>query len=316
MSTHAYIFEYCSVFSNKKIKIKPFNTETQILIIKKHLLTNFNNYELSLDFWIFLLQILQDHVSLEDRNNLTQLNILEIITLLIFLRTISVDNILKLNITFANDSTQNINLNLDINFITESWLSNIQENLNKNLNLFNINYKGFNIKLKLPTNVYQPFINFSETDQLKFNNFYEKYIYSYIDYIESEGEKFYLKEEEYVLLFKKMPIKILNELKNNIFSINEEIKKCDFYQNQEYIPNSLHFFDDSIPELLKLIFTEKLSNVMKEIYILARKNISINYVNGITAMDRLLYINMLEEEYKIKEQAMEEQSGINNAISL
>ena len=279
--------------------MKAMDSATQLLLIKKHILTDFDNFKSSLSFWNYLLDISKACIHPEDLSVLNELNVLDCLQLLIVLRCISCGNELKLIVypDATNEETK-ININLFLDVISDNWFENIKNKLEKNKESLLIKNDDFLLKITTPLNKNQPFIDFSSED---YNESLNNFIKNCIEYIQVKNNKFLIKDcstEEINLFIKKLPINFFNKIKKAVLEINQEINSCDFYQMPNFIKESIHFLNDSIPEILKLIYSEKMSNVLKEHYILSKKNMQNSYIEKISPVERQMFLSFIEEEYE------------------
>jgi len=312
-----YIFEFNPSFSNSILRVKAMDSATHLLLIKKHTLTDFDDYKSSLSFWNYLLDISKQCIHPEDLHFLNELNVLDCLQLLIVLRCISCGNELKLIVypDASNEETK-ININLFLDIISDNWFEKIKNKIEENEEKFLIKTEDFLLKINTPFNSRQPFIDFSS---LSYDLSLNDYIKNYVEYIQIKNDKFLIKnfsKEETDEFFNKLPINIFNKIKKTVLEINQEINSCDFYQMPDFIKESIHFLNDSIPEVLKLIYSEKISNVLKEHYILSKKNIQNIYIEKISPIERQMFLSFIEQEYELREKINAEQNGENNAVDM
>jgi len=253
---------------------------------------------------------------LKEKNSLYDLNCIEFLMFAIHLRSVSVGNVLEMYMESKelDEKTQkNKKIKIEIN------LSNLMSsvyNISMIIEKYNI-IKEKDVEIHIDWPNINSLNNFIKSKQ---ENVYEKindtlYEFVKILYINKTEINFtkYTKEQKEII-FGKLPVSIKNILQTQIFSFLNETTTISLFDNMAYLNEyKLNLYNDSIQDLIRLLYANNLTNLQAENVFLISKGFDLESINKMTPLEKQNYINLLTKHKQNEQQPNE--ASFSDAVS-
>jgi hypothetical protein len=284
--THALQFPY----TNTILNFKEIDNEQYTGLLKSN--TNLPpEYDYRVDYHQSVLTILTE--SLKDKSKIYDLNIIEYLMFCIRLRTISIGHTIELAINTDKDKNAKVIINF---FDLLKSVYDISENINE---YKVIKEDDIEIHLNWPMLKDEEFFlsNASENQLEKFLRslplFIEKVI---IKDKEFNFKKFSAKEKNSLL--EAIPASVKNIIQTNVLSLLKKVSAIPLFEIEEFSEYKLEFYNATIQDLVRFIFSGNEKNILQENIFLKKYNFSLDEINKMTPIEKTEYIHYFVEQIK------------------
>jgi len=277
-------------FCGKNICFREIKNEEQIAISKANLAMPLDNNEPIL-YNSFLKKIIFQCV--ENQEVLKELNIIEYILYATKLRMVCFGSNLELeqNLEESNDKQEfkKIKINIDL----QNFIKNLYE-ASKHINSTIVNFKDVEIILDWPNHKDQDyFLNIKKTNSIVSSLFYFIKTVKIKDKIINMWG-FTDKEREDI--FDSFSVSIRTKIQNEISKALQILSSQNLFGVKQLNDYRFSFYNTIYLDILRLFYSFNLKEIYREYYALASKQISPAYINDITAIERKLYLSIMQEE--------------------
>lgn len=297
--THALQFPY----TNTVLHFKEFNNKQFFNLIK----SNINlppEADYRVDYHYTVIDILSK--CLKNKEKIFDLNIIEFLMFCIRLRTISVGHTIELSI--KNEETKNTKIIINFFDLLKS-VYDIAENIKK----YKV-VKDENIEIHLNWPMLKDEEFFLENlthDQL------DKFLKSLPLFIERiiikdksfEFKKFDAKQKN--VLLESIPLSIKQIIQTNVLSLLKEISVIPLFEIKEFSEYKLEFFNATIQDLIRFIFSGDERSILQENVFLKKYNFSLNEIDNLTPLEKADYIHEYVEQLNKNNQNQDLNSNTN-----
>lgn len=289
-------------YTKTKIQFREISTNDQIALAKAGI--NFqSSREDLLDYFDISIDNFKN--SLKDKNVLLKINVVEYVLFLAKLRMLSVGNTMEF---FVKEGESKIKIQIDLNH----YMLKLYENTKS----FDDEMIENDIKIKLnwPTLEVMDLIKSNKKD---YEMVMDCIIY-FIEFIEIKGKKIVWNDFEMDLrqiLFNKLPIKIKNLIESHVYVAlqklaDNEVFGISFFKNERF-----GIFNLSFIEHIKMFFSYDIKSLYQEIYLLSSYGINTDYILNISPSERKIYIGIIQEQKKSKEDEKDPNTMFDRGMS-
>jgi hypothetical protein len=288
-------------FSKIKIIFREINTQEQLLISKANL-TFSNDKDSVYEYHKYILDVILNCV--KNKEDFLKIDIIEYVLFLVKLRTISIGSTIDF-ILKDEDKKNKTKIQID--------LKNYMLNLFKASDYFEDIKNSQFIEKELEVKISWPCL----TSIKNFNNFFGKEpqqykffndsLFEFLEYIKIKNDKIFLKflkKEEKLKLFEKLPVILKNKIENSVILAIKRLTNYDLFNISVFKDYRFSIYNFNFVEHVKLIFSYDLKSLFREIYYLASNNIDPRYVMSISDSERKMYLTIIQEETKRQEDAI------------
>jgi hypothetical protein len=297
-------------YTKSKIYFREINTEEQILITKANISFSNNKNDLY-EYHDYVLNVILKCI--KNKEDFYKINIIEYILFLTKLRIISTGS----TIDFVLKEEENKKSKTKIQIDLKSYMLNLfkASNFFEDLNNSIFSEKELEIKINWPL------LNSVKTFNSLFLNhkheyeIFENSLFEFVEYIKIKNKKIVLNQlnsEEKIKLFEKLPIILKNKIEVNIISAVKSLIEADLFNVSIFKDYKFSIYNLNFIEHIKMLFSNDLKSLFREIYYLAYSNLHPDYVMKISDSERKIYLTIIQEESQRQEEASK---GNSEALS-
>ena len=242
-----------------------------------------------LDYHRLLIEIIKD--SIQEKENLYKLNIVEFLMLCIRLRTVSISSTVELSLESEKKT------NVVINFY--DVLFNILSISNKIKNFEVINHEDTEIYLNWPL---------LQNEEYFLSNIKEEYITRFLNSVPLFIDKIKIKDTLFDFnlfnpnqkreLLDSLPASIKNIIQTNIITLLKEISEIYIFGVKQFDQYKLEFFNATIQDLIRFLFAGTEDSKILETVFLKKHGFSIQEINEMYPLEKNNLLNYLTQELK------------------
>jgi hypothetical protein len=310
MENYNYVLDL--PFTKTKLKFREINTNEQFALAKANL--SFPNDKNSLfEYNNYVHDLLLNCIS--NKEDFKKINIIEYVLFITKLRTISIGNTIEFLLN--NESKVKTKIQIDLReYLSNLYKASLVFEKEKDRTIVET-VKGNTVKIKLnwPNLNSLPF--FFELASKKSNEI-EIINYSLQEFIETvelgnqvaDCTQYTPKERTKMLDILPASIKlkiqeiVLNALKT---LINYDVFSVSYFKDQKF-----NFYSLSFVEHIKMFFSNDVKSLHQEIFYLSSYGLPPSYVMEISALERKIYISIIDEQRKKQEDNSNENLPISN----
>jgi len=292
-------------FSGKKIRFKEITTQQQIALAKANLSfpNTKNNY---FDYNDFVLKTIKN--SLENKEELDDINIVDYVLFLTKLRIISVGSIIELITKTDNQEFKTAKTTIDLNLFLKNLYFGATEAIKENL----ITEGNMEIKIGWPTvKSIKTFQQIIDNDyKIIFDSFQE-----FIEYIKIDDKKIIFSNFNSTQrneIFCKLSVSMLKKVQELILENVKKLNQCNLFGIESFKNNTFNLYNLSFIDFIRLFFTYDVRSLYQEIYFMAGENLLPEYVLTISPAERKVYSSIIIETRKKRENSQND--GVDNMI--
>lgn len=295
---NSFLYKVDLPFTQKIISFRDITTKEQLDLEKINLYYP-QDIDYYLNYFDSFYKIIKECV--ENQEDITDLNIIELILLCLKIRIISIGNILEFSIKTENEEVKNAKIKIELNDLIKSILESGISSL-KNTQ---IQEQDIVITLGWPSiKSIQFFYNLYFTDM----GSSEKIVESLPEYITEINIKDDLiqfsqfSHDQKEKIFDGLPASLKNKLQDAIIENINGLMSSDIFNISYFKDQRFNFYNLFFIEIIKMIFTQNPKRIYEEIYILSNFNIDSNYVMNLSSTERKIYISFIESQQKSQNQ--------------
>jgi hypothetical protein len=284
--THALQFPYTDTI----LVFKEFNNKQYLNLIKSN--TNLPpEPDYRIDYHQTVLDIISD--CLKHKSKIHNLNIIEYLMLCIRLRTISIGHTIELSI----NSDKNKNSKAIINFF--DLLKNVYDIAEYIKNYKTIKENDIEVHLDWPMLSDEEFFLANIKDEQ-----IEKFLKSlpfFIDKIIIKDKTFDFRSfnpTQKNELLETIPVSVKNIIQTNVLSLLKEISTIPLFEMEEFNDYKLEFYNATIQDLIRFIFSGDEKNIIQENIFLKKNNFTFDEINELTPLEKAEYVHYYVEQVK------------------
>ena len=282
-------------FSDTQIFYRDLNSKQQLVLAKSNVLFPIYGEDGAAEYAKILNTVILECV--ENKEDFSNLNIIEYILFITKLRIVSIGNSLELMFdhTKKHDEEKTVitlDLSTFVKLLHDSSLEAMKDAV--------VEYKNIRIKLDWPY-IKNENIFFQNTEKL-FSHILST-VPEYIKNIsvgDSEISMMGYTSNQKNEIYEKLPISIKNKIQEKVLNIVKTLSESNLFGIEKMNYFNFNFYNKSYQYFIRFLFAGDLRNIYQEYYILASKNINPSYVDGLSISDRRVFYSFVEEELKAK----------------
>jgi hypothetical protein len=281
--------------SEIKIFYKELNNRQFLALSKINLILPLNE-ETAADYATIFREIILE--SVKNKEDFLKLNIIDYILYLAKLREITVGEDLELYIKDVNVSDMPIKFNLKISSFIQRLYNLAKESLPNN----NLTIDNFNIEIDWPNLQDEEFfLKKLPNDSLSFADKVITSVPYFIKKITFNGnciDLINLNFKEKTQIYNNLPFSIRQNIQSLIIESVLKLKNGDIWnvKHLQEFSNGIDLYNVSYQAILRLFFSDDISGILEEYYMLASKGIEPFYLDSISVAERKVYITLLAKE--------------------
>lgn len=295
-----YLYNIELPISRVKFFYRELTSKEQILLSKANIMLPYGESDTNKDYGAFLQNIISNCI--KNKEDLKKINIIDYIILVIQIRIISVGPTIEMSF---KEEEKDIGIKMELNL--QSFIKNLFYAIQNILPLDNIEEGGVSVKLDWPR-VTDECIFLNKIEPSTFITLLSESVPSYIKNLvfnQTEIDFNTYNFSEKTKLYDLLPLKLQNKILHIISSSVEKFNTFNLFNISKPEYARFNLYSGVYQSYIRLFFSENLQNIYQEYYILASKNITPSYVDGLTIAERKVYYSFVEQEL--------EQSSSNNS---
>jgi len=294
-----YLYNIELPLSGIKFFYRELTSKEQILLSKANIMLPYGETDTNKDYGTFLFDVMSN--CLKNKEDLKKINLIDYIILVIQIRIISVGPTME--ISFKEEDGIGIKMELNL----QSFIKNLFYAVQNVLPSENIEEDEFSVKLDWPQ-ISDESLFLDKVEPNTFALQLSESIPSYIKRLiinQKEIDFHSYSFEEKTKLYDLLPLKLQNKILSVITSSIEKFNTFNLFNISQPEYARFNIYSGVYQSYIRLFFSENLQNIYQEYYILASKNITPIYVDGLTIAERKVYYSFVEQE-------LEQQSSNNS----
>jgi hypothetical protein len=294
-----YLYNIELPLSGIKFFYRELTSKEQILLSKANIMLPYGETDTNKDYGTFLFDVMSN--CLKNKEDLKKINLIDYIILAIQIRIISVGPTME--IAFKKEDSIGIKMELNL----QSFIKNLFYAVQNVLPSENIEEDEFSVKLDWPQ-ISDEGLFLDKVEPSTFALQLSESIPSYIKRLiinQKEIDFHSYSFEEKTKLYDLLPLKLQNKILSVITSSIEKFNTFNLFNISQPEYARFNIYSGVYQSYIRLFFSENLQNIYQEYYILASKNITPIYVDGLTIAERKVYYSFVEQE-------LEQQSSNNS----
>lgn len=284
-------------FTKNKIIFKEISTQDQINLAKANL--NYGNDLDSLyEYFILSKSLFEECV--KDKKILNKINIIEYVLFLVKLRMISIG--LSIEFLLKNETSTKTKIKIDL----KSYLKNLYSvgEFFENEDNKYIYDKNIKIELGWPKiNTINVFKNLLSQNKNEYQIVSDT-LQEYIECIEIKNKKIIFENfsyEQKVDMIDKLTINLKTKIQNKIIDAIKFLFETKLFDIKNFENERFNFYNLRFIEHIKMFFSYDIKSLYTEMYYLASFHLSPEYILKTSPSERKIYLSIIEEQQKAKE---------------
>jgi hypothetical protein len=284
----SYLYTVDLPFSGVQLTYRDISSKEQLLLAKANVVlpASENNY---LEYSNIVKKTITKCI--ENKEDFNKLNIIDYVLFLLKIRIISVGDQLELQFNTQDEKTKE-KVTIDLNVVMRNVYDLTVEATNNNI----IYHNNITILVDFP-NILSEHILLNNT-----KNNIEHIFETVPEYIKTitvddsviDLSKFTSKEK--IQMYESLPISIRSKIQQNVLEMIKILASKNVFSIPRLDYFRFNFYNKSLQEFIRLIFSSDLRNIYQEYYILASKKIDPAYVDNLSILERKVFISFIEEE--------------------
>jgi hypothetical protein len=281
--------------SEIKIFYKELNNRQFLALSKINLILPLNE-ETAVDYATIFREIVLE--SIKNKEDFLKLNIIDYILFLAKLREVTIGEDLELYVKEANVSDMPVKFNLKISSFIQRLYSLAKECLPNN----NLTFDNFNVEIDWPNLQEEEFfLKKIPQDSLSLADKVISSIPYFIKKITFDSNcinLINLNFEERTQIYNKLPFSIRQNIQSLIIEAVLKLKNGDVWnvKHLQEFSNGIDLYSISYQGILRLFFSDDISGILEEYYMLASKGVVPFYLDSISVAERKVYMTLFAKE--------------------
>jgi hypothetical protein len=298
-------------FTKNKINFREISTQDQISLAKSNL-SNGNDLDSLYEYFILSKTLFEQCI--KEKEILNKITVIEYVLFLVKLRMISVG--LNIEFLLKNETSQKTKIKIEL----KTYLKNLYEigkffENDENQYVFD---KNILIKLNWPrVNSIQNFKKLLSENKNEYQMVLET-LQEYIQYIEIKNKKIIFdnfNDKQKIEMIDSLPINLKNKIQDKIIQAISFIFETKLFDVKTFENERFNFYNLRFIEHIKMFFSYDIRSLYTELYYLASFHLPPDYILKISPSERKIYLSIIEEQQKAKENKNSKDDFAEAAVS-